>query len=166
MEVGESAHLCVLRSEQALIVQTFSSKKGWRPDDLEGTPLSLQSSLAGHVLVSDWNEDLIGTLFSRDDDIHAALTALRQVKRSGYAISEGGFQGNAIGISSPVRDFQSRIVAALVVYLPVTHITEKLHAAGRLTLRSAVQLSRALGYSGAIIDGRILVAGEHKHPGA
>lgn len=79
-------------------------------------------------------------------DTTALLAEINDVRRTGFACSEGeAFQG-IIAIGVPIRDFSRRVVAALSLAMPSSSLNDKIRSRLISTAKDAgVRVSHALG---------------------
>ncbi|MFD4627362.1 IclR family transcriptional regulator [Streptomyces sp. NPDC058475] len=162
-QIRETAYLCVLRGHNVMTLLTEPSPHAFRSLGWEGLTLPVTQTSAGRVLISDWEDDIVRTSFSDGvmqpapsipplRTVDALIRELRLIRTMGYAKVDGELEEGLVGVSAAVRDFRGRLVAAINVGAPRSRLHSQLDAAGRLTLRCATQLSRALGYTGSSID--------------
>lgn len=147
--LGETAHLCVLREGRVLTLWTEAPAHGFRAQGWEGVPVDVPKTSAGRILVSDWETGVLRRWFPGADQKLTA--ALAEVRRRGYALVRDEFEVGVVGCSAPVRGSSGRIVAALNVSAPAERLDRRLDEAGRLTVRAAGQVSRALQEGGSTV---------------
>lgn len=83
------------------------------------------------------------TITTRD----ALAAELDLVRRSGYAVADEELEPGLVAIAAPVHDSVGQVVAALSVSGPSMRLTaDRIVTVAALTVRSASELSTALGY--------------------
>ncbi|MEV6317359.1 IclR family transcriptional regulator [Streptomyces sp. NPDC051776] len=161
-QLRETAHLCVLRGGDVLTLLTEPSEHAFRSLGWEGLSAPVAQTSSGRVLISDWDEPAVRGFFSdemlaqapaqqRLRTVDELLNELHHIRITGYAKIDGELEEGLVGVSAPVRDYRGRLIAAINVGAPRGRMRDRLDAAGRLTMRCAAQLSRALGYTGAMV---------------
>ncbi|WP_435271411.1 IclR family transcriptional regulator [Streptomyces sp. 1222.5] len=168
-QVQETVYLCVLRGCQVVTLLTETSSQAFRSLGWEGGTVPVAQTSAGRVLISDWEEDVVRAVFT-DEVLKEApalqkirtpdtlMEELRRVRLVGYAKVDGEFEEGLVGVSAPVRDYRGRLVAAINIAGPHNRLHDRMDAAGRVTARCAAQLSRAMGYSGSLIEDTLSVS--------
>ena len=126
---GEAVSLAIPRNRDAIIVQRFETKHVLRMDIRVGTRMPLISCASGKVLLASMSETEIDNLYP-DEDLPAVTklsirsrTALKarvlpEVRRQGFAITEGEYAEGIDGIAAGVADSSGVLVAALSVAGP------------------------------------------------
>jgi DNA-binding IclR family transcriptional regulator len=159
-QLHETVHLCVLRGNGVLTLVSESSPHAFRSLGWQGVMVPVLHTSAGRVLVSDWEEPVLRAWFTEDQfaeipptlrirSIDDLLQEVEAIRSRGYATADEEFEAGLVGVSAPVRDHGGRIIAAINMGAPKGRVGQHLDAAGRLTARCALELSRALGHDGA-----------------
>jgi DNA-binding IclR family transcriptional regulator len=145
-QIHETVHLCVLRGGDVLTLLSESPTHAFRGVGWEGISVAVPATSAGRVLISDWEPDAVRDWFTpeRVDDLGALLEELARIRMRGYATVDEEFEVGVVGCSAPVRDFRGRIVAALNIAAPKGRLGDKLDLAGRLTAKTAGELTARL----------------------
>lgn len=158
--INEAVHLCVLVGTNVRTLATrtpdnFVSRViGW-----EDQLVPAQSTSAGRVLLGDFTRPQLEARF-QDVVFHPGLRAkvfdleslwaeVQHVKVTGYAVIDEEFADGWVGASAAVRNHTGHIVAAINVAAQKAHWPQGMTEMGRMTLASATELSRSLGYSPA-----------------
>ncbi|MET8942958.1 IclR family transcriptional regulator [Streptomyces sp. NPDC004542] len=156
-QLHETVHLCVLRGNGVLTLVSESSPNAFRSLGWEGVMVPALHTSAGRVLVSDWEEPVLRAWFPEEQfagmpasqrirTIDDLLEEIQAIRSCGYAMADEEFEAGLVGVSAPVRDHGGRVIAAINMGAPKGRMGQRLDAAGRLTARCALELSRALGY--------------------
>ncbi len=129
-----------------------------------GTRLPAHATVLGHILLEDLSLTDLRNLYPEEHlEVFSACTPtttlelfnLVQADRErGYVLGEGFFEASISTVAAPVRDHTRRIVAALGVTVPSTHIeASQIEALVQRVRASADELSSLLNYQPA--DGRV-----------
>ncbi|MEU9480492.1 IclR family transcriptional regulator [Streptomyces sp. NPDC048191] len=175
-QIHETAYLRVLRGRNVMTLLTEPSPHAFRSLGWEGLTLPITQTSAGRVLISDWEDDVVRACFTDEvtryghgmrqvQTAGALIDELQLIRTAGYAKVDGELEDGLVGVAAPVRDWRGRLVAAINVGAPRSRLHHQLDAAGRVTLRCATQLSRTLGYSGALGDPGADSTGSAPHAG-
>ena len=125
-----------------------------------GTRLPAHATVLGRILLEDlslvelrllYPEEHLEVFSSCTPTTTLELFSLVQADRErGYVLGEGFFEASISTIAAPVRDHSSRIVAALGVTIPSSHIeTDLLEGLVQRVRASADELSSLLNYQPA-----------------
>ncbi|HEX4246860.1 MAG TPA: IclR family transcriptional regulator [Pseudonocardia sp.] len=162
----ETVHLCVLRGDQVLTVSSVSPPHAFRGLGWEGLTVPALATSAGRVLVADWPVEALRALFDAqfapgarpasgprgrltirtEQDLHVELA---RVRRYGFAMVDEEFEEGVVGVSAPVHDFRSQVIAAINVSAPKGRLGQHLPQAGQRTRAIARELSAEIGREGA-----------------
>jgi DNA-binding IclR family transcriptional regulator len=153
--VQETTVLCVLRGNDVLTLASEAPAHAFRGVGWEGVTVPAAATSAGRVLVSEWDETEVRTLFTPErlrtagahPKVHTPedlLAELARVRQQGYAVVDEEFEDGVVGCSAPVRDFTGRIVAAINITGPKGRLGDHLDQAGRLVASAAQQLTQRL----------------------
>ncbi len=138
-KVGETASLAAVNGVHAELVKRVEAEAVLRVERRIGTLLSLDQSASGRVLTAFASAEY-RALLERKGAVLAPDSALREVKRKGYAVSTGRDVPGVRSVAVPVRDAQGSCVYALSIVAPVPRFegvryvkpllraAEKLHA--------------------------------------
>lgn len=118
-EVGETASLAVINGVQAELVKRVEAEVVVRVERRVGALLSLDQSASGRVLTAFATPEY-RELLERKGAILAPQSALREVKRRGYAISTGRDVPGVKSVAVPVFDARGACAYALSVVAPVS----------------------------------------------
>lgn len=136
-EVGETASLAVVNGIHAELVQRVEAEAVLRVERRIGTLLSLDQSASGRVLTAFTGSEYL-RLLERKGAVLAPVSALRDVRRQGYAFSTGRDVPGVKSAAVPVFDASGACAYALSIVAPVPrfdgsrYVKPMLRAAGRL----------------------------------
>lgn len=132
-----------------------SSIRGTRVYVDPAEALPLHATASGIAFLSASPEDLVSEVLSRKLTRHTpnTLTTKRDVRQvikeasdKGYAVIRGAFERDVVGMSAPVKGFDSHAVGALAVATPEARFnTETERSTGVLLINASRQLSRLFG---------------------
>jgi DNA-binding IclR family transcriptional regulator len=136
-EAGETASLAVINGIRAELVQRVEAEVVVRVERRVGTLLSLDQSASGRVLTA-FATDAARQALQRKGAVLAPSSALRDVRRKGYAFSTGRDVPGVKSVAVPVLDAAGSCLYALSVVAPVSrfdgprYVKPLLRAAARL----------------------------------
>jgi DNA-binding IclR family transcriptional regulator len=136
-EVGETASLAVISGVHAELVTRVEAEAVLRVQRRVGTLLSLDQSASGRVLTAYATPEFREQL-KRKGAVLAPESALREVRRKGFAISTGRDVPGVRSLAVPVTDARDACIYALSIVAPVTRFEGPryrkplLRAAGKL----------------------------------
>ena len=82
------------------------------------------------------------------NDPAALMAELKEIRRSGVALTHGDYIQDAVGIGAPVYDAQGRVISSLGIVLPASRADEEtLTSLQEMVKASAARLSTCLGYT-------------------
>ncbi|MFD0007856.1 IclR family transcriptional regulator [Streptomyces sp. NPDC127178] len=151
--LGRPAYLCALRGPSITVLAAEPVAFQGRCVVKEGTAAAALHTAAGRVLMSESEEATVRTAWDQTPAVphtpglDELLAELGQIRTAGYAYLGGEFRNGLGGTAAPVRDFTTRMIAAISVPTHPERLTADKDAVVRATLRSAAQLSYAMGYS-------------------
>lgn len=147
-DLGETAHLSVLRAHEVLTLLSRSSPRVVHASDWSGRRVPAHCTSSGRVLLLDEDHASLTASFSSTrtpeeiDELHQRILGAREL---GYAVVDEEFEPGLVGVAAPVRDFRGCVVAALNVSGPKFRLGKSLDRAGGKVRRVADELSRRLG---------------------
>ncbi|MFI8219969.1 IclR family transcriptional regulator [Streptomyces sp. NPDC085932] len=151
--LGRPAYLCALRGSGVTVLVAEPVAFQGRCVVKEGTAAAALHTAPGRVLMSESAEPAVRSTWDQTPAVpHTAgldqvLAHLRQIRAAGYAHLGGEYRNGLGGIAAPVRDFTTRMVAAVSVPAHPDRVTSQEDAVIRATQRCAAQLSYAMGYA-------------------
>jgi IclR family KDG regulon transcriptional repressor len=166
-DVGESAHLSVLSGREVLTIASELPSHHLRSVDRAGQTFPLHSSSAGRALLFD--EDRAGmerALASNEFPLIApnAPTTIDEVwerlvrdRARGFTINDEESEAGLLGLGAPIRNFESRIVAAVNVSGPRFRLLPHHEEAGRRVVEVARGLTEATSEASGPQPGKPLV---------
>jgi DNA-binding IclR family transcriptional regulator len=104
----------------------------------------LTRGASGKVLLAHLDEERAEEVLASADgdlDVHVLRVELAEIRRRGYAASNGELDEGASGVAAPVFDASGRLVAALTVAGP----TERIRATEPVLAPAVVAAARTLG---------------------
>jgi DNA-binding IclR family transcriptional regulator len=144
-QVGETASLAVVNGVRAELVQRVEAEVVVRVERRVGALLSLDQSASGRVLTAFATPEF-RQMLERRGAVLASASALRDVKRKGYAFSTGKDVPGVKSAAVPVFDASGACLYALSVVAPVPrfdgarYVKPLLRASGELTALIAGRL--------------------------
>jgi IclR family transcriptional regulator, KDG regulon repressor len=154
-EVGEAAHLSVLRGHEVLTLLTRASPHALAASGWIGRTVPVHCTSSGRVLLLDHDRPALAALVGPDPlppggpNAPAALRELERriqhARQAGYAVADEESEPGLVAVAAPVRDFTGRVVAAVNVSAPKFRLGTRVHATGERVRATAAQLSEALG---------------------
>jgi IclR family KDG regulon transcriptional repressor len=162
-ETGETAHLCVLDSEDVVYIAKVECNHTLRIPSHVGTRNPAHSTGVGKALLAylepqklvafleraSFRQFTKRTIVSRSE-----LSAnLGQVRTLGYAIDDQEREDGVRCVAAPIRDYSGKVIAALSIAGPSMRITkERIPELARQVMQAAGEISASLGY-GALSNG-------------
>jgi DNA-binding IclR family transcriptional regulator len=141
-ETGESAQLYVRDGEHRVCVAAAERPSGLRDTVPVGARLALTAGSGAKVLLA-WADPT-----SWPDGVDG--TALRAVRRTGWAASVAEREAGVASVSAPVRDRDGGVIAALSVSGPIDRLGRRPGARfGETVTGAATELARRLGAAAA-----------------
>jgi IclR family transcriptional regulator, KDG regulon repressor len=163
-EIGETAHLAVLRGGEVVSLVNVQSRHTLCTPSTVGArspayctslgkamlaffpPSELKEFLSHHVLKPYTRKTITSVSRLREE--------LRLVRERGYAVDDEEREEGLRCIGSPVRDHSGDVIAAVSIAGPAFRIfTERIVITASQVVRAAAEISAALGYSGRSGDG-------------
>lgn len=152
----ESAWLVVRQGADAVTVAEANPPSSVQTISWAGRSFPIVRSDAGPMLMADLGDDdldeLLGDAPLPPSAARRAPRSLRGIKRmvaaaraDGFSIVDEQTEPGLTSVATPVRDFRSRIVAAVVVTGPAQRVRPRLAEITRAALETASELSETLG---------------------
>jgi DNA-binding IclR family transcriptional regulator len=150
---GENVQLSVLDGGEVVFVERLSGHGSVRTRTRVGGRLATVATASGRVLLAHAPEEVQEAVLAERvqpytpftvTDPAALRTALREVRRLGYAVCERQVTADAVSVAAPVRDRRGVVVAALSVVAAYDGSAARLLAAPVAT--AALGVSRTLGH--------------------
>lgn len=150
--VRDRAHLSVLSGQQVLTVHTESSTRSLEAVGWVGRLVPIWNTSSGIALVMNHDDEHIMRVLDELHDLTPAETqniidAIARARKAGYAVSDGLFEPELMGIAAPVRDGNNRTVAAVNVSGPTFRVKPQLKQIASHVVAAASKLSAALTYT-------------------
>ncbi len=151
-EFGETAHLSVLQGDRVLTLLSQGPSSTIRASGWSGRTVPVTCTSSGRALLFDHDvpalEALLGdTSFEgvgrkAPRSLRELHRRIRAARKDGYALVDEEFEPGLVAAAAPIRDFSSRIIAAVNMSGPKFRLDPRLRAAGEATRRAAAQLSQ------------------------
>jgi DNA-binding IclR family transcriptional regulator len=157
---GETAHLGVLRQGEVVSVVNVESRYTVRTPATVGRHIPLHCTSQGKAILACLPVDQVarrlkGYVFSKHSpntivSKERFLTDLALVASRGYAVDNEEYEEGLRCIAAPVHDHSDVVAGAVSIAGPAFRVTgSRLPALSREVMRTAAELSAALGYRGA-----------------
>ena len=161
-QVGESAHLSVLRGDHVLTVLSEPAPSEIQVVNWVGRSVPVHSTSSGRALLLRHPEPALRRIVAAarfDSATPAAprsaeelLARIRSCRHCGYVLVSEEFEPGLVAAAAPVTDGRGQVVAALNVSAPKFRLGRRLDAAGRAVKAAADRLSQLLADPGAPTD--------------
>lgn len=156
LDIGERAHLSVLRGGEVLTLWTESPPRTEvQATDWAGRTVPAWCTSSGRALLIDHAPAMIDALFDVGGFRGGGPNAPRSTRdlaarvaaaaRHGYAVVNEEFEPELVGVAAPVRDYRGRIVAAVNISGPKYRLGSRLDEVGARLRADAAALSELLG---------------------
>ena len=156
LEIGETAHICVLDGDRMLSIANVESPRTLRTPSTVGRRTPLHCTSVGKALLAFLpgaeQDELIKKLELTTYTRHtltkpARLKAeLKLIHQRGYAMDDEEIEEGLRCIGAPVMDYSGRVVAAMSIAGPAFRlIEERIPAVARSVVKAANELSIELG---------------------
>ena len=155
-ETGETAHLMVLESGRAVLIEKVETEHPIRAVITLGSAVPLHGSSNGKAMLAHRTEDEIralvgdklvrhtGTTIVDWDEFLADLAAVRE---RGYATNVGEWRTDIAAVASPIFDHDGQPSASLSISTPSSRMPEDVRERyGALVTEAAQRASATLGY--------------------
>ena len=154
-DVGEAAHLSVLRGREVLTLLTQPSPHTVAATGWIGRTVPVHCTSSGRVLLLDHDRPALAALLGSGPlpaagpgapaDLPDLERRIRRARQVGYAVADEESEPGLVAVAAPIRDFTGQVVAAINVSAPKFRLGNRLHATGERIRTTAEQLSDALG---------------------
>jgi IclR family KDG regulon transcriptional repressor len=154
-EVGEAAHLSVLRGREVLTLLTQPSPHAVAARGWIGRTVPVYCTSSGRVLLFDHDRSALAELCglgrlppagpNAPEDIGELERRIRRARRVGYAVADEESEPGLVAVAAPIRDFTGRVVAAVNLSAPKFRLGSRVHAAGESVRAAAERLSDSMG---------------------
>ncbi|HZR95610.1 MAG TPA: IclR family transcriptional regulator [Gaiellaceae bacterium] len=150
-ELGERAHLSVLRGAEVLTVASESSARPLEAVAAVGSTAPAYCTSAGYALLvdDDADERLAGVeLVVRAPNTPRTLAAVAErvaaARRRGFAVAAEDYEPGLTAVAAPVRDARGRVVAAANVSGPSFRLAHRIDEAGAAVAEAAARITATL----------------------
>jgi DNA-binding IclR family transcriptional regulator len=152
-EVGETAHVTVLRGDEVLTVASESPARAVEAAGWIGRTVPVWCAASGRALLADDEDAAVrlrvgGTIAAAGPNAPRSaadlLERLHADRRRGFAVADEELEAGLLGVAAPVRDACGRVVAAVNVSGPKYRLEPGLAAAGAAVVAAAATLAGRL----------------------
>jgi IclR family KDG regulon transcriptional repressor len=154
-DVGEAAHLSVLRGREVLTLLSQPSPHAVAASGWIGRTVPVHCTSSGRVLLLDHDRAALAALLGSEPlppagpsapaDLAELERRIRRARQVGYAVADEESEPGLVAVAAPIRDFTGQVVAAINVSAPKFRLGTRLHVTGERIRATAGQLSDALG---------------------
>lgn len=155
-ETGETAHLMVLESGRAVLIEKVETEHPIRAVITLGSAVPLHGSSNGKAMLAHRSEDEVRALLGGKLVRHTGATIvdwteffadLAAVRERGYATNVGEWRSDISAVASPIFDHDGDTSASLSISTPASRMPEELLGRyGALVTEAAQRVSATLGY--------------------
>lgn len=157
-ELQETVHLCTQAGVGVLTIETVAPPgHEFRVSGWVGQTVPAQHCAVGRVLLGDATRDFVYQRFAttrfRSESPSKLINSVRdfwaeieRAKARGYATEVEELEADIVGAAAPIRDVRGRIVAAMCVVAPKDGRGDDLETLASVMVRSANDVSLALGW--------------------
>lgn len=156
-EVKETAHLTVRDGTEGLFIAEVESDRTVRVRSLLGQRAPLYAGASMKILLAYAPPDLVEEVLSQFTravkkrknlpDVYALREQLIQIRRTEVSTSISEQNDDAAGVSAPVRDYSSAVVAGLCISGPANRFTtDRMPILKNAVQRKASEISARLGF--------------------
>lgn len=142
IESGETTSVSVLEGSEAVIIRRVESRQLLRADLRVGTPLALDRTASGQVLVAFARPSTIAHLRALGARLPDADT-IETVRRTGFAVFSPAKPNDVAAVATPILDTANECIAALAISGPASRFD--IAGCGAIALRAAQRISARLG---------------------
>jgi len=156
---GESAHLAVLRGDQAVYIDQENSSAALNVNTEIGRTAPLHCTALGKALIAylepeeldrtlgpaPWKKFTPRTMVTRQElDTHLA-----SIREQGFALDDEELNSSVRCLAVPVRDFRGKVVAAVGISGPSSRVTfERVTGLSKIVMDIGKRISQQAGYMG------------------
>lgn len=157
-ELSETMHLCTLAGVGVLTIETVAPPAHqFRASGWVGQTVPAQHCAIGRVLLGDATRDFVYQRFAtsrfRSESPSQLITSVRdfwteieRARQRGYATEIEELEADVVGAAAPIRNDRGRIVAAICTSAPKDRRVNDLEMLAEVVVRSANDVSLALGW--------------------
>lgn len=156
-QLNEAVHLAVLDGEEAIYVEKIESKKHIRLYSKVGGRMPLYAGSGPKLLFAYLEREKTDEILQRIElqrytentipNKETLFKELEKIRQQGYSHSRAEFYPDTVGFSFPIMDHVGKVIAALVVSVPVIKFNKDTEKVIIEKMRETAQyISRDLGY--------------------
>ncbi|TRM11604.1 IclR family transcriptional regulator [Lentibacillus cibarius] len=160
-EINEVIHLVIVNQEEAVYIEKVDSSRALRLNTRVGRSAPLYLGSGPKLLLANMPEERQQEILNEAElsraghqpiDKTQLIQELQTIYEEDYAYSNGEQDPDTTGISYPIYDYNSQVIAALAVSGLSSHFEgENLDVLKAKTCQTAEKISRKLGYRGPIL---------------
>jgi len=154
---GETVHLAILEGHEVVFVLNLESNHAIRMRADLGARKPAFCTAEGRAMLAFQSEDAVTEALAKrlvprtpktDIDPKKILTALAEVRRTGYAIEDEQSELGMRSVAAPIRNSNGRVIAAIGLAGPMQRISdEALASFAPLVVDAARTIAARLGYN-------------------
>lgn len=158
-EVGEGAHLSVLKGREVLTVLSESPGQALQAVNWVGRMVPAYCTSSGRALLLDHEESELIRLWEEGSwprpgpnapaDVDDFCARVAQARGKGYVVADEELEAGLVAVAAPIRDERGRISAALDVSGPKFRLEGRTHLVGDRIKATSDELSSIDWRSGA-----------------
>jgi DNA-binding IclR family transcriptional regulator len=139
---GETLTLCIPDGDQVLYIDQVATRHSVQLRDYRGRRAPLHSSCDGKLFLAFWREEprerYLGQPLERltpntITDAEQLRAELAQIRRQGYAWTNGEGDVDVVGVAAPIRDQHDELVASICVFGPAFRMPTEAAAGALIT---------------------------------
>lgn len=160
-EVQETVHLVVRDKDHALYIDKVGlqpESSGLQMVSRVGARTDLHSSAVGKILLAELSEEQLKTIVDRCGllrktdhtivDLGKLKKHLADVRRQAFAVDDEENEKGIRCVGAPIRDAESRVIAAVSISGPTARVTRErvAHTLQKKVCEAAMKISRQIGF--------------------
>ena len=131
---GETAHIAVLKDDQALYLLKIDSSNPVHLLSHAGKTNPIHSTSTGQILLAYQAESIINKVMEREligytektiTDPMKLKNELQIIRKKGYAVSQEELHKGVVSIAAPVKNKKGEIIAAVSIAAPISRINKQ-----------------------------------------
>lgn len=153
---GETSHLAILKNDAIVYLNKLSNQQTVEVESHIGHSNYLHCTASGRVLLAYSSTTTIKRIIEQPLERFTPLTIvdaillqkeLQNTKEKGYAVVRGEYRANMTSIAVPIKNLQSKVIAALNIVAPTNRLTdEKINYYIRLLREESAKITKKIGY--------------------
>lgn len=153
---GETSHLAILKNDAIVYLNKISNQQTVEIASHIGHSNYLHCTASGRVLLADSTNATIKRILEKPlerftprtiVDANLLQKELQNTKEKGYAVIQGEYRANMTSIAVPIKNLQSKVIAAMNIVAPTNRLTdEKINYYIRLLREESAKITKKIGY--------------------